>query len=150
MGRDSREEWFEYLPDLLGPGILDNRRSGMISAPLRAHWNQVMRQINFAFNKITFKRFFLSWMKVPRSEGHRHIIFATTTDTIEANDATTIVHYRHCRVNEGNLKEKSEKSNGPRRNMRFKLILCCFLLNIGLYTKFHQNRKKNTEVENIQ
>ena len=43
--------------------------------------------------------------------------------------------------------EKSEKSKGPRRNMRFKLILCWFLPNISLYTKFHPNRKKNTEVD---
>ena len=34
--------------------------------------------------------------------------------------------------------------------MRFKLILCCFLPNISPYTKFHSNRKKNTEVENFR
>ena len=50
-----------------------------------------------------------------------------------------------------NLKRvRGESAHGLKNTCsRFQLIPCCFLPNISPYTKFHPNRKKNTEVENI-
>ena len=58
-----------------------------------------------------------------------------------------LAHFEIFSKNRDLVGRASRSKNG---RSHFKLILCCLWSNISPHTKFHQNRTKNTEVENFR